>query len=261
MQKQVQQKENENCKNKQINYDTLDISDAGRNILEQKISGLRARNIDKIGHISSVNAIGMQNDFEKALSALSSHETGGMFTENYQQKQVATLKGRFEAEDGERSDSFEKYVNKMASVYQMMKSSIEEKYADTNSETEYYIAKDGSTRKLSREKELDMLNKAYENHSRLMATSTGIWDSLRNQEFGATSSSKDETDVESEKSTKVGNAEKAAYAAFMSAISSENADLLAEGKGSLNHFKLNLNISGNDRNLLNDIWNYYANKK
>ena len=48
--------------------------------------------------------------------------------------------------------------------------------------------------------------------------------------------------------------------AFLSATSDENRELLAQQEDSLNHFKLNLGISSSARDMLNDIWDYYANK-
>ena len=48
--------------------------------------------------------------------------------------------------------------------------------------------------------------------------------------------------------------------AFMSAISDENKSALVEHQVSLNHFKLDLGISTFARNMLNGIWDYYANK-
>ena len=47
----------------------------------------------------------------------------------------------------------------------------------------------------------------------------------------------------------------------MSAISGENRMLLSLHEGSLNHFKLNLDISTSERDRLNGIWDFYANKR
>lgn len=49
--------------------------------------------------------------------------------------------------------------------------------------------------------------------------------------------------------------------AFMSAISDENRMLLSQHEGSLNHFKLNLGIFVSERDWLNGIWDFYANKR
>lgn len=76
---------------------------------------------------------------------------------------------RFEKQEGASSGSFERYADKMALTYDIMKESIEAKYADPNHKTEYYIEKDGRLEKLTKEKELELLDKAYENQSRLMA--------------------------------------------------------------------------------------------
>lgn len=47
----------------------------------------------------------------------------------------------------------------------------------------------------------------------------------------------------------------------MSAISKENVEMLKQKTDSLNHFSLNLGVSSSARNVLNGIWDYYANMK
>lgn len=63
------------------------------------------------------------------------------------------------------TDSFDQQVNRMAAAYDKMKNSIEEKYAKEDRKPEYYIAESGKIEGLTKEKELDMLNRAYESHS------------------------------------------------------------------------------------------------
>ena len=52
-----------------------------------------------------------------------------------------------------------------------------------------------------------------------------------------------------------------AYNAFMSAIQNDNQKLINQNNEDYRKLRLNLNISNDDRKLLNDIWDYYANKK
>lgn len=59
-----------------------------------------------------------------------------------------------------------------------MRERIEAKYADSQRETEYYVADHGEMEELTKEKELEMLDKAYANHSTFLATSTEIWADL-----------------------------------------------------------------------------------
>mgnify|MGYP000025486066 CR=1 FL=1 len=66
-----------------------------------------------------------------------------------------------------KTDSFEHHVNRMAEAYNKMKNSIEEKYAEQDYEPEYYVTESGKIEELTKEKEMDMLNQAYENHSNL----------------------------------------------------------------------------------------------
>ena len=180
--------------------------------------------------------------------------TDEFVTKDYSQEDVDALKARFEETEGAKTDTFDGYVNKMASAYQLLKDRIEEKYAASGSGKEYYTVEDGSTQELTKEKELEMLDKAYETHSRFMAANTQIWSEL--QDFKA------QTVYHSGGSEKEAAAVKEqAYYAFMDAVSEKNGGRLKQEKGSLNQFRLDLGISPSARNTLNGIWDYYANLK
>ena len=122
--------------------DTVSISKTGQEIFR---------------YLSSVSSMDYQNRFEREVTDI------------------------FVKEDTEsvKSDSFEHHVNRMATAYNKMKNSIEEKYAEQDYELEYYVTESGKIEELTKEKELDMLNQAYENHSNFMATSTEIWSELQ----------------------------------------------------------------------------------
>lgn len=124
--------------------DTLSISKTGQ---------------ESFQHISSVSSMEYQNRFEKEVTDVFAKEDT----------------------EGVKLDSFEHHVNRMAAAYNKIKNSIEEKYAAEDYEPEYYVTESGKMEELTKEKELDMLNQAYENHSNFMATSTEIWSEL--QEF------------------------------------------------------------------------------
>lgn len=131
-----------------------------------------------IGKLSPKNsgAYGIMNDFEKVMSELGGGSVSDDFvTKDYSQTEVDALKAKFEGKEETKTDTFDSYVNKMASAYQLLKDRIEEKYASSGGGKEYYTAEDGSTQELTKEKELEMLDKAYETHSRFMATNTQIW--------------------------------------------------------------------------------------
>lgn len=49
-------------------------------------------------------------------------------------------------------DSFEHHVNRMATAYNKMKNSIEEKYAEQDYELEYYVTESGKIEELTKEK-------------------------------------------------------------------------------------------------------------
>ncbi len=238
--------------------DSVDISGEGRRVLREKMSAAkRMEPSGDIGKLSPINsgAYGMMNDFEKVMSELGGGSVSDEFvTKDYSQEDVDALKARFEETEGAKTDTFDGYVNKMASAYQLLKDRIEEKYAASGSGKEYYTVEDGSTQELTKEKELEMLDKAYETHSRFMATNTQIWSEL--QGFKA------QTVYHSGGSEKEAAAVKEqAYHAFMDAVSEKNGGRLKQEKGSLNQFQLDLGISLSARNTLNGIWDYYANLK
>ncbi|TGY91358.1 hypothetical protein E5329_21440 [Petralouisia muris] len=238
--------------------DSVDISGEGRRALRKKMSAAkRMEPSGDIGRLSPINsgAYGMMNDFEKVMSELGGGSVSDEFvTKEYSQEDVDALKARFEEKEGIKTDTFDSYVNKMASAYQLLKDRIEEKYAASGGGKEYYTAEDGSTQELTKEKELEMLDKAYETHSRFMATNTQIWSEL--QGFKA------QTVYHSGGSEKEAAAVKEqAYHAFMDAVSEKNGGRLKQEKGSLNQFRLDLGISPSARNTLNGIWDYYANLK
>jgi len=222
------------------------ISAEGKKALENRMSALAEhRGVDGIRHLSSVSSYGYISDFEKALSDLGKGNVDSEYMTGNYEKEVANIVTKFESEEGEKTDSFERHVNKMVSVYNLIRDRIEKKYSDFDKEVEYYVADNGEIEELTKEKELEMLDKAYANHSEFMATSTEIWQTLNEDVL------KDE---------EKGNTKAMASQAFMSAVREENRALLVQQKGSLNHFKLELDISTSARNMLNGIWNYYANK-
>ena len=238
--------------------DSVDISGEGRRVLREKMSAAkRMEPSGDIGKLSPINsgAYGMMNDFEKVMSELGGGSVSDEFvTKDYSQEDVDALKARFEETEGAKTDTFDSYVNKMASAYQLLKDRIEEKYAASGAGKEYYTAEDGSTQELTKEKELEMLDKAYETHSRFMATNTQIWSELQGfkaQTVYHSGGSEKEAAVVKEQ----------AYRAFMDAVSEKNGGRLKQEKGSLNQFQLDLGISLSARNTLNGIWDYYANLK
>jgi hypothetical protein len=258
--------------NQKMDKDMIDISEAGRKALIQKPSNLKGFGEDvSIKKLSSTSSFGYFNDFEKTLSSLCSNDTVSLdfTTENYFEVKVDALKQRFGEENGVQSDSFSRYTNKMAATYNLMSETIDEKYADASREKEYYIAEDGGLKELTKEKEKEMLNKAYESHSEFMAGSTELWNTLKNEYFykmnyqneeniasDKEEEHQDNTVIESEK----GEIKNSAYKAFMNAIGKDNINMLSNAVGSWNHLKLNLGVSDSELSKLNQIWDYYANK-
>lgn len=222
--------------------DTAAISEEGRNALKEKMSVVkRAGQIRESGKLSSVDSYGIMNDFEKIMSELGNGSNPDGFVE--------------------KTDSFDSYVNKMAAAYQLMKERIEEKYAASGNPAEYYVSDDGSMQELTKEKEMEMLDEAYEMHSRFMATNMQIWSEL--QDFTAqinyhSGGAKTETATAEKQNTDI---KEQAYNAFMAAISEKNSELPKQGKDGLNHFRLDLGIPSSARDFLNSIWAYHAGLK
>ncbi|MDE6744316.1 MAG: hypothetical protein K2J95_10605 [Lachnospiraceae bacterium] len=243
--------------------DGMDISEEGRNALKEKMSAMgRLGRTEDMGNLPSINSgvYGIMNDFEKMMSELGGGSISDDFmTKDYSHEDVDALKAKFEKEEGTRTDTFDSYVNKMASVYQLMKDRIEEKYATSDRQKEYYTAADGSTQELTKEKELEMLDSAYKTHSRFMATNTQIWSELQDFKVQIEYHSGNANTEEPTTKNQVTDVKAQAYNALMSAINEENIVSLKKEKGSLNHFQLNLGISSSARNVLNSVWDYHAN--
>lgn len=251
-----------------LSSDTAVISEEGRKALQNKMSAFAKTGTEtEVRRLSSVSSLGYCNDYEKILSELSNGSSSDEFvTENYLREKVAALKSKFEFQDEVKTDSFDCHVNKMVSAYNLMKDAIEDKYANPDRELEYYVADDGSMQELTKEKELEMLDKAYEKHSIFMATSTEIWADLKDfqpkinyySNTGQAATSETQTFQSGYKKNEIKNQ---AYQAFMSAISGENRNMLLQEQGNLNQLKLNLSISSSARTQINSIWDYYANQK
>ena len=138
-------------------------------------------------------------------------------------------------------------------------------------ELEYYVTESGKIEELTKEKELDMLNQAYENHSNFMATSTEIWSELQDftpsvvyhkeSEQTANEQNIGENQGNTAKSKEKGVIKNSAYQAFLSAIQSDNQKLSQQYLGDWKDLRLNLNVSDGNRKMLNGIWDYYANKR
>lgn len=264
----------EKQKNSNISLcDQAEISTEGKKALESRLSALAGeRHMENILHLSSVSSYGYINDFEKALSDLGKGNVSGEYLTGVYEEDIAQIASKFEEEDGEKTDSFDRHINKAVAAYNMMRDRIEAKYANSQRETEYYVADNGEMEELTKEIELEMLDKAYANHSTFIATSTEIWADL--QDFTPTVvyhkgskpsdeklSVKESRKEEVAEHSKKGQIKDMVSKAFMSAVSNENRMSLSQHEGSLNHFKLNLGISVSERDRLNGIWDFYANKK
>ena len=95
------------------------------------------------------------------------------------ENEVTEVFAKEDTTQGVKSDTFEHHVNRMATAYNKMKNSIEEKYAAQDYEQEYYVTESGKIEELTKEKELDMLNLNVSDGDRKMLN--GIWDYYANK--------------------------------------------------------------------------------
>ena len=227
LRQKLQDKSNTNAR--PSSYDTVDISSDGRRALEyEMLESFRAvQGVDPVGTLTSVSSLSVFEDFEKAVSA--------------------------EKRDKTASNNFDRHVDKMVSAYRQMRNTIEEKYANMSQEQQeqsYFIADDKSIQPLTKEKELELLDKAYKQHSEAMAYFTESLSDL--QDFkpqiiyhrSGKSAIGQSVSTDSIKKRK-GEIKDQAYQVFMSAIN----------KGG---FHPNAGSSVSSRSELNRIWDYYA---
>lgn len=234
LRQRFQDKDNEKKKNsvRHFSYDTVEITPDGRSALEQEmVETIRARQGIRVeGRLTSVSSQSVFEEFERAVSA---------------EQRAHTASG-----------NFDRHVDKMVSAYRQMKRAIEEKYANRSQEQSYFITDDKSVQPLTQETELELLDKAYEQHSMAMASFTESLNDL--QDFKpqiiyhrSGSHVREQSDYQPQSGSadgakkKKGEIRDQAYQAFMSAI----------GKGS---FQSGLGSAAFSRSELNRIWDHYA---
>lgn len=232
LRQRFQDKETEKNSARPSGYDTVEISPDGRSALEHEmVETFRARQgIRSAGRLTSVSSLSVFEEFEKAVSAEQREHTA--------------------------SGNFDRHADKMVSAYRQMKRAIEEKYANRSQEQTYYIADDKSIQQLTQEKELELLDKAYEQHSKAMASFTESLSDL--QDFKpqiiyhrSGSRVRKQADYQPQSGPadsakkKKGEIRDQAYQAFMSAI---NKGGFQSGSGS----------AASSRSELNRIWDHYA---
>lgn len=227
-----QDKEKEKNSARPSGNDTVEMSPDGRSALEHEMAeAFRARQgIRSAGRLASVSSQSVFEDFEKAVSAEQREHTA--------------------------SGNFDRHADKMVSAYRQMRHKIEEKYANRSQEQSYFIADDKSIQQLTQEKELELLDKAYEQHSKAMASFTESLSGL--QDFKpriiyhhSGRRVKEQPDYQPQSGSadsvkkKKGEIRDQAYQAFMSAV---NKGGFQPGSGS----------AVSSRSELNRIWDHYA---
>lgn len=193
-------------------YDTVDISQDGRRALDSRLleSIRTSRGVKVEGRLVNVSSQVVFEDYEKAVAA--------------------------EQRDKTASGNFDRHVDKMVSAYQKMKRDIEEKYADRDDGQEqlYYVDDEKGIQKLTKESELELLDRAYEQHSRAMAGFTESLSSLRDFKpqirYHRAKASADVQPAQQSQTAltdgvkkKKGAVREQAYQAFMAAINREGA--------------------------------------
>lgn len=79
----------------------------------------------------------------------------------------------------EKSKDMDAYFKKMKTIYHEMQEDIETKYNNDKQEEVYFISQNGVIEELTKEKELGLLDYAYESHKTLMENSMKIWKDYR----------------------------------------------------------------------------------
>lgn len=127
--------------------DKLYISDEGRKILEEKMTSFQNENIPHI---------------EGRLTNISTQH----YVDVFGQKMIASGK----------SEDMDAHFKEMKNVYDEMTKDIEEKYNEPMNDEVYFLSQHGGIELLTKEKELEMLNFAYESHKSLVENSRKIWE-------------------------------------------------------------------------------------
>ena len=135
----------EKQKNSNISlFDQAEISAEGKKALESRMSALAGkRHMDGIRHLSPVSSYGYINDFEKVLSDFGKGNVSGEYLTGVYEENIEQIASKFEEEDGEKTDSFDRHINKTVTAYNMMRERIEAKYVNSQREKEYYVADNG----------------------------------------------------------------------------------------------------------------------
>ena len=167
-----------------------------------------------------------------------------------------------------------KLENKMASGQDMLSisSTAQESYRNLLS-VSYQNYTDQFEREVSDVFEKDATDDStksdiFEHHINRMASSTQIWAELEDftpsvvyQKGGSdVKPDNQQSDTDSHKkiaSYEKGSIKETAYQAFMSAIKSDNNNLI-NASDNWKNVRLNLNVSDSNRKMLNNIWDYYA---
>lgn len=76
----------------------------------------------------------------------------------------------------EKSKDMDAYFNKMKTIYHEMQKDIEAKYDNDKQEEVYFVSQNGGIEALTKDKELELLDYAYETHKMLMTNSMKIWE-------------------------------------------------------------------------------------
>lgn len=76
----------------------------------------------------------------------------------------------------EKSKDMDAYFQKMKTMHEEMQDEIERKYENSKQEDVYFISQNGVIEELTKDKEMELLNFAYDSHKSLVLNSMKIWE-------------------------------------------------------------------------------------
>lgn len=151
------------------NQTRIDVDKVNRKISEHKAE--TAKKVDEVC-ISERGKIALEEKMAEVRGEAAPHIKGKLsdissqyYVDAFGEKLIAS----------EKSKDMDAYFQKMKTICNEMQEDIEVKYDNCMQEEVYYISQNGEFEMLSEDKELELLDSAYETHKMLIVNSMKIW--------------------------------------------------------------------------------------
>lgn len=149
---------------------TIDMDKVKQSISEQNVENPQKK--DEI-YISEEGKIALEENLSEFRGETVPH-IKGKFSEISRQYYVDTFGEKLIT--SEKSKDMDAFFNKMKTLYHEMQVDIEAKYDNDKQEEVYCISRNGGIEALTKDKEMELLDYAYETHKMLMKNSMKIWE-------------------------------------------------------------------------------------